>query len=357
MSHVIKKDQSVAFVMSSRIGDTLFSMVIVQNLVRNGYDVTVFSSHLTALRDWFPDFHICPAVTPDMARSVLGRYDVVLHAYAADVVDNEIRSWHPRAWVMDEWPVYRQTKPMIDIQLDVCRRSFGLSDVTRTNGLVIPAHVSQTVVPNRAVIHPSASYLHKQWLPKRFAKLAVQLREQGYDTCFVVAPHERRQWQWIEALGFLLVTHASLAELAEWLVPTGLFVGNDSGLAHLASNLGVPAISLAMRRGIARRWAPAWSPTITLSPMQIIPGRWWPQEVLWKHLLPVSRVLSAIQKLKKIVAGTPRAFDANPIARPRTHECAPVLDVAGAAYRRAPASNVDALAHAEVVVSTDSVGS
>jgi hypothetical protein len=91
--------------------------------------------------------------------------------------------------------------------------------------------------------------------------------------------------------------------------------------------------------------------------MQIIPGRWWPQEVLWKHLLPVSRVLSAIQKLKKIVAGTPRAFDANPAARARTHDCAPAMDVAGAAYRRAPAGNVDTLAHAEVVVSTDSVGS
>ena len=310
MSYIIEKGRRVAFVMSARLGDTLIAMVIVRNLVAHGIQVTVFSHHLSVLKDWFPRFDIQPALQAHSLRDSLDGYDTVIHAYAADVV-GDVRTWHPRAWVMDEWPVYRQIKPMLDIQLDVCRKMFGLTELSRANGIQLPATVYTRVARRRAVIHPTASALHKQWLPQRFLRLARQLESQGYEPCFVVAPTERPGWQWVESCGYRLVSHASLADLAGWLVSAGIFVGNDSGIAHLASNVGVPVVSLAMRPRIARRWSPGWSPSVTLTPIPLMPGRML-REAFWKHLLPVSRVATAIERLRKHVAGTPRAFGPAP---------------------------------------------
>lgn len=312
MLEPLSKDRTIAFVMSARIGDTLISMVVVRNLIDHGFKVTVFSDHLAALRAWFPRFPILPAVTPADAQALLGGYDTVLHAYAADVV-GDLRTWHRDVHVMDEWPVYRQIKPMVDIQIDICTSRFGLSTTVRDNGLQIPQNVDTVVNCRRAVIHPSASDTRKQWLPKRFLRLACHLRDRGYDPCFVIAPNERAQWAWVEAHGFRLVSHANLGELAQWLVTAGVFIGNDSGIAHLASNLGVPVVSLAMRPRIARRWTPGWAPSLTLTPLPLVPGR-WPKEVLWKYLLPLAKVTRAVEALRKQMAKTPRAFGAEPRA-------------------------------------------
>jgi len=291
--------------MSPRIGDTLISMVVANNLVRHGIEVTIFSAHLYALRDWFPGFRIEPALCAARAGSMLERYDVVLHAYESDVMGGY--DWHPRVWVMDQWPTYRQVKPMIDIQLDLCRYCFGLGSLTRDNGLVVPADIGAAVVRNRVVIHPTASEIQKQWLPRRFLRLARRLRDEGYDPCFVVAPYEHADWTWVEAHGFRLVSHASLADLARWLITASVFVGNDSGLAHLASNVGVPAVSLAMRPRIALRWAPGWAPSLAITAPPLMPGRWL-REFSWKYLLPVSKVAAAVEKLRRRVANTSRAF-------------------------------------------------
>lgn len=131
--------------MSPRIGDTLISMVVANNLVRHGIDVTVFSRHLHAMRKWFPGFRIEPELHAAQARNRLEHFDVMLHAYESDVLD-DARDWHPRVWVMDRWATYRQVKPMVDIQLDLCRHCFGLDGLTRDNGLVVPVDVGVTAV-------------------------------------------------------------------------------------------------------------------------------------------------------------------------------------------------------------------
>ncbi|VCU70919.1 Lipopolysaccharide core heptosyltransferase RfaQ [Pigmentiphaga humi] len=309
-SHPIEQDWTVAFVMSRRIGDTLVSMVLVNNLMRHGIAVTVFSRHLDAMREWFPGVDIRPELGAAQARGELSRYDLVLHAYANDVV-GDTRAWHPRAWVMDHWPTYRQVKPMVDIQLDVCRDCFGLADPTRDNGLVVPLGAAGVVIRNRVIIHPTASDLHKQWLPVRFLALARRLRKQGYEPWFVVAPCERADWHWIEAQGERLVAYASLADVAAWLATAGVFVGNDSGLAHLASNVGVPAVSLALRPRIALRWRPGWAPALAITAPPLMPGRWL-REVSWKYLLPVSCVATAVERLRLRMAQTARAFGPEP---------------------------------------------
>jgi len=301
----LKRDK-IAFVMSRRIGDTLISMVMVQNLVKHGFDITVYSSHLTALRDWFPGFNILPAIENEQAREVLENFDIVIHAYAKDAAGDTL-AWHPQAWVMNDWPIYLTLKPMIAIQLDVCREIFGIDGVSGDNGIALPAYATANVIRNRVVIHPTASDLQKQWIPQRFIRLARRLSARGYEVCFVVAPNERPTWEWVEKEGFDLVTHVSLSDLASWLLSAGLLIGNDSGIAHLASNVGVPTISLAKRRKIAMRWKPGWAPSLALTPLSIVPGG-RAREALWKYLLPVFRVMRAVDTLARTVSGTPRAF-------------------------------------------------
>lgn len=314
----IQRGWSVAFVMSPRIGDTLISMVVANNLARHGVDVTLYSDHLHDMRNWFPGFRIEPALRPPQAPAELARHDIVLHAYESDVVGD-----HPRCWVMDRWPTYRQVKPMVDIQLEICRECLGLPDpLTRENGLVPPVDAGGDKVRNRVAIHPTASDRQKQWLPRRFRELAQVLHGQGYEPCFVVEPNERAEWAWVEKQGFPLVSYAALDDLARWLTKAGVFVGNDSGIAHLASNLGVPAVSLAMRPRIARRWAPGWAPSLAITPPPVMPGRWL-RELSWKYLLSVRKVERAVEALRRRVMNTPLAFGADfaggppaPLGRP-----------------------------------------
>ncbi|GAA0490745.1 hypothetical protein N5K27_23390 [Pigmentiphaga sp. GD03639] len=316
--HPIQQGWSVAFVMSPRIGDTLISMVVANNLVRHGIDVTVFSRHLHAMRKWFPGFRIEPELHAAQARNRLEHFDVMLHAYESDVLD-DARDWHPRVWVMDRWPTYRQVKPMVDIQLDLCRHCFGLDGLTRDNGLVVPVDVGVTAVGNRVIIHPTASDIQKQWLPGRFLKLARRLRARGYDPSFVVAPREHAQWEWVEAQGFRLVSHESLDDLARWLATARIFVGNDSGLAHLASNVGVPAVSLAMRPRIAVRWAPGWALSLAVTAPPLMPGRWL-REHSWKYLLSVRKVDAAVERLRRRVSEAVLAFDQGPAGERMTNK-------------------------------------
>ncbi len=116
--------QTIAFQMSQCLGDSLLAMIVVNNLARNGYRVVVFGDYIHALKDWFPSFEIHPTVKPEHAHEVLGRFDVLLHAYPRNVVEGT-REWHPQCLVMDEWPTFRQTRNMVEIHVDICQAGPG----------------------------------------------------------------------------------------------------------------------------------------------------------------------------------------------------------------------------------------
>ena len=61
----LKPGAKIAFVMSGRLGDTLVSMVTVNNLQRNGYEVTVFGNYAKMLEKWFPRIEIKSSLKPD----------------------------------------------------------------------------------------------------------------------------------------------------------------------------------------------------------------------------------------------------------------------------------------------------
>lgn len=311
-------NRTFAFVMSPRLGDSLLSMVVVNNLTRHGFKVKVFSDQINALRDWFPGFDIAPGLATHEASAALSAYDVILHAYHADKV-LPAGDPHPRVVVMDDWPVYRQVRNMVDIQLDVCRVHFGLSDVVRENGMmrapVSPAVLAIDAMPaapaapalstltprsdmRRVVIHPVASDTQKSWRPKRFVALALQLRARGFDPEFLLPQSAMDNWRWVQTHGLRACAYPSLSLVAERIVTAGWVIGNDSGIGHLASSLGVPAVSLAMRPRIAVRWQPGWAPSEMVLPLPIVPGRFL-KERCWKYLVSSARVLRAFDTLRR----------------------------------------------------------
>ncbi|SDV50067.1 glycosyltransferase family 9 protein [Chitinasiproducens palmae] len=295
--------QTIAFMMSPRLGDSLLSMIVVNNLVRNGYRVTVFGSYMHALRDWFADFDIRPALADAQTRDVLAGFDVVMQAYPPDSPPS-VRGWHPRVLVMDEWPSYRRLQNMTDTQMAICRDEFGLHDVVRENGLRAPAGLVARRHGLRVAIHPSANLPRKCWLPRRFLRLARRLQASGLETAFIVAPEERAEWSWLDDEGMAMPVFGSISALAAWLYESGWMIGNDSGIAHLASNLGVPAISLAVRRKIAIRWRPGWAASRAVLPLPVLPGK-IAKDRLWKFFLPVGRVLAAYEDLRRETGAAP----------------------------------------------------
>lgn len=292
----LEPTQKIAFILSPRLGDSLLSMIVVHNLVRHGYQLTVFSDYLQPLQAWFPWVEILPRPAPAVAKTTLQCYDLVLQAFIADTLP-EAQIEPARLKILEHSRYNWQQKPMVDIQIDFCRYVFSLQDVVRENGIQVPAHLKHRHHLRRVVIHPTSYELQKNWLPKRFMRLADQLQKRDYQPAFIVSPAERPTWLQQVATPELLPAFASLAEVAAWIYESGWFIGNDSGIGHLASNLGIPTITLGMRPKMLQRWRPAWAPGIVLLPPSWLIGPWLKRK-LWKYFISVSRVLTAFKQLQ-----------------------------------------------------------
>ena len=55
-----KPNQRIAFIIPNRIGDAIIAMVLTHNLIKSGYNVTVFSDFLCSMRSWFSNATILP---------------------------------------------------------------------------------------------------------------------------------------------------------------------------------------------------------------------------------------------------------------------------------------------------------
>lgn len=294
--HETHPGESIAVVLPPVIGDSLFSMLIAHNLVRNGRRVVVFSNYMHTLRQWFPDMEIRPALDPAVAVQTLSGFN------AAALKDwphiGELARSLPRVIDLDRARYLSRKEGMADRFLDFCRLNLELPDVICDNGLrPAPNAGEHRGHRQRVVLHPGASTLNKRWPPEKFLRLALALRDRGFDPQFVIDPGEKPAWEHLQQHGLGQVNFDSLGDLAAWIYQSGWFIGNDSGIGHLTSNLGVPTLSLFMRKGSARNWRPSFG-----RGMIVVAGNWVPggklRERWWKQLMSVERVLAAFERLR-----------------------------------------------------------
>ncbi|MGF6772379.1 ADP-heptose:LPS heptosyltransferase [Paraburkholderia sp. GAS199] len=280
---------SIVVVLPGAIGDSLLMMVLVNNLVRNGYRPVVVSWVVAELAAWFPEIDVVRSADP--AR----RFDLVIQlrattegaALSASNAVCEIVSLEP----------FRTHSHMIDMLVDVARDCFGLSNITRETGIAAPPEIRFRAHEKRVAIHPTGSHVQKMWPREKFVALAKKLTRRGFSPSFLVAPQEKTAWLGEPDAAACLRSFERLADVAAWIAESGWFIGNDSGLGHLASALGVPTLSLFMRRGLARTWRPNWGRGAIVLPRNVFVGAAL-KERYWKFALTARRVLRSFEQLK-----------------------------------------------------------
>lgn len=290
----LDRQQRVAFICSPRLGDTLISLVTVNNLVRNGCLVTVYGDYAYALRDWFPWVKIYPALDVEMQQE-LKKYYCILHMYDSEL-SNQVKKWHRNSTVLADSILYLAKMSMVDIQVALCKAELNLDDIVRENNIKPQANLVQHKYKKRVVIHPTSGESFRTWPQSKFIILAKRLQKQAYKPYFVVAPSEKSSWEFVTAEGLGLFSSEFLGATASFIYESGCFIGNDSGIGHLASNLNIPTLSLIMRPGLARQWHPSWGKG------EVVMPPWWLnprpiKEKLWKYFVSVNRVLSGFDKL------------------------------------------------------------
>jgi hypothetical protein len=285
----LRTDSTIAVVLPSPIGDSLIGLVLVNNLIRNGYRPVVFGWVAEQLQVWFPHVNVGRADAWQAA------FDTVIELRPTSYGATLARSG--QTLCLSQLPEYSGSKHMIDRVVDIAVNVLHLRDVTRANGLVVPPHVMRARVANRVAIHPTGSHHEKMWSRDKFLALSQGLSRRQLLPSFLVAPEEFNEWEGIAASGHEIHALPDLNDVATWIAESAWFIGNDSGLGHLASSIGVPTLTLFMRRGLARSWRPGWGPGAVVLPPSVLPFGGL-KERLWKHLLTVRRVTSAFQALR-----------------------------------------------------------
>jgi heptosyltransferase III len=286
----------VALVLSPAIGDSLLMMTIARNLQKNGIAVTVFGRQIHSLRDWFPDVETQDDLDAGDLAAKLSGFDRVIQMHRNKPFAG-LEYAHPRVILLDHICRVRSSHSMADRLARFCQEEFGWVSAHKSNGMTAPAGLHHRKYPLRVAIHPTASTVDKCWLPARFIRLAIKLRELGFSPGFVVAPQERADWIHIERLGLVLPDLGSLDNVAKWVFESGWFIGNDSGIGHLASSLHIPTLSLFMRRGIAHTWRPDWGAGQVLIGSTYLPTGFL-KERYWKYMLSVRQVSRAFDEMR-----------------------------------------------------------
>jgi hypothetical protein len=293
----IQQKNTLAVALPPPIGDSLIGMVLVNNLVRNGYRPVVFGWVAEELEAWFPD------IVVGRVDEAQGAFDTVIELRTTSF--GKTLSRDGSTLVLSDLPEYNGSKHMVDRIVDIAQRVFDLHDVTRSNGLVVPTDCARNRHPQRVVIHPTGSHPEKMWSRSKFLALSLALSRLNLKSSFLVAPGEYAAWRDVSSSGFEVLAHENLSEVAHWIAESGWFIGNDSGLGHLASSIGVPTLTLFMRRGLARSWRPGWGPGDIVLPPDIVPFAGL-KERFWQRLLSVRRVLSSFHALRNSHAPTIR---------------------------------------------------
>ncbi len=279
-------------VLSPRIGDSLVTLVLAHNLVKNNYNVDVFGDFAFQLASWFPELTIYPLT--GLTAEQVNHYDVIIEEFKNSSI-SDFKTMKPLLCI-HELEYFREGFHMVEIQMEVCRRLFGIEQPTMTNGLVLPSDLQSRKYQQRVIIHALATVPLREWPLNRYIALAKELNQNGFECHFIASPKERERIQPVLDAGLSVPIFSSLSETARFIAESGYFIGNFSGIAHLSSNLGIPTLGLAVRPGEYRLWRPYWAKgSVILPPSWLISRQL--KEAFWKKCISVKKVKNCFLRL------------------------------------------------------------
>ena len=324
------KNARLLFVPPGKLGDSLISLVIANNLVRAGFDVTVRGEFPHQLDQWLPGFKTGPNIDHDDYEKITRKYDLsIIDSQAPnlqrDGVDlRPILAAHSAFFSLAHYETsldgqfdpqtlpsrfQRTLQPLVpnhglvrnhqDLRLSMvshtvefCRREMNLSNADSANGIKLRSEIQQNkdLAKKLIVISPTSGKLKKNWLPNRFIALADHLHQKGYSCVFTVTPSETPSWRRQLAGRFAVADTDSVSELATLLSKALAVVCNDSGTAHLASAVGASTICLISSRDRFFEWRPGWGHSTLIMPSIPVKSIF----NIWPYFISVRRVLDQV---------------------------------------------------------------
>lgn len=269
------------------LGDGVNCLALSNNLQLNGWKVETFQNIIGSMQEWFPHLHVQPYPPVSELPKILSTYDwffVVQNdtdPFVIKLIQEGKRRFperlkviylYPSKYIVNE-PYYSDclTEPHLSIAENLrlfCERVLHLPKITQSNGFIPPDHLSHRKNFKRVVVHPTSARPTRNWPKEKFVKLALHLKEEGYQLVFVPGGEKEKE-AWSD-IGFEVVSFPTLDLLARYIYESGYLIGNDSGLGHLASALGVPTLTFCRRKKWANMWAPSFTKGVVVCPSSLI---------------------------------------------------------------------------------------
>lgn len=321
----------IAIFSSHGLGDGLIQLTMANNFLLNGYRVTYFSDYVSQLRDYIPEIIVLPFPKYAEVISLLADVNIILYDSNSGFVrqlPEKLDSWFSEngiAYSLSRFnPKHKNiTVKKIEARLDenerglasrfiklncsfrkittgrnrlpmachlsnILKSKIGLKSVTCENGIRIKQ--ANNLDTGKIIIHPDSSSVKKNWLPEQFVALAENLKSEGWNPVFTVAPDEQMKWLEIVEGRFDVPVFDSIKSLAEYYATSVAFIGNDSGNAHLASSIGLPSLVIYNRWRKNPPWRPAWGCARVIYPHTLIRKN-------WQQKVSVDNVLTAYHEM------------------------------------------------------------
>lgn len=292
------------------LGDGLIASVLSHNLVRAGHLVDTYHPILCHMQTLFPQLPLFPRAD---GVEFLSQYDHLYFIYEGKewmekLIQHALRHFPETTTILNpiatpdrDYPYWEQgrfdgARPFVDNLVNYCRDILGLSDVVKSNGIVLPEEVQKRKFPNRVILHPTSSRDGKNWTQKQFLALTRKLEHKGFEPVFILTAEERKAWPLVKAPYF-----KDLVAVTRFIAESGWMIGNDSGIGHLASCVGVPTLTICRSSLIANFWRPAWT-----SGRVVVPPSWIPnlkgfrlRDKKWQYFVPVEQVFREFLELSQ----------------------------------------------------------
>jgi len=303
------------------LGDGVNCLVLSNNLQLNGYEVHTYQNAIGPLQNWFPHLPVFPYPAAEELPRILQTYDLffvvwndtsefvkrlIIEGKRRFPVRMKVLYLYPSPNIVNE-PYYLDclTDPSMPIAKNlriVCEKVMHLPKLTKSNGFIVPEDLIFRKFPKRIVIHSTSMSPARNWNKEKYVKLALHLKEAGFQPVFVPGSLEIEHWRDISALGLEVAEFPSLDALARFIYESGYLIGNDSGLGHLASALGIQTMTLCRRKAWARMWAPSFVNGVVLTPSSLIPNirGLRLRDNHWKKFITVNMARKAFARLLEL---------------------------------------------------------
>jgi hypothetical protein len=295
------------------LGDGLISLVLSNNLSKEGHDVITYHPFLSGLQDWFPRSRIDTFPKKEFFEDELRSFDKIFIFFEKTPSMAEVINFcksqlsektviiNPIATAKTNYPYWENarfngTNPFADNLQMFCRDILLLKDAGKVNGISPPSRYQKGKFTNRVILHPTSSRAGKNWPKKHFLSLAKALKKKGYEPCFILTDEERKDWLGAASHA---PTFSHLSELAGYIYESFAMIGNDSGIGHLSSCLGLPTVTICRSEAVFSFWRPSWSRGCC-----VLPPPWIPnvkglrlRDKYWRFFIPKAKVLKAFFQL------------------------------------------------------------